>query len=104
MSVCDDFIKKMERALPEVCTVRDLIRVGLYKSAQAARMERLVNSSPSYLRLGSRILYPKDGVIKWLRKGKKEGFDADSKTADSPQGNEKNKNLCQSSRLETNSG
>jgi hypothetical protein len=71
MSFCDEFIEKLKKTLPELCIVRDLIDVGIYRSDQAAYHARKSGTSPDYFKLPHRgIVYPKKGIIEFLEKGK----------------------------------
>ena len=72
MNTCDTFIKKIEFSLKDPCTCSDLVNVGIYRSPQAARYARQVGSSPPFFKLGGKIIYPRDGVILWLKENKHE--------------------------------
>lgn len=69
MNAAEEYIKKIEMELPEKCTVKDLMRVGIYNCATAAVEARVMGDCPVYfqLRKRGRIFYPKAGVIEWLR-------------------------------------
>ena len=69
MNAAEDYIKKVEMQLPDKCTVKDLMRVGIYNCATAAVEARVMGDCPVYfqLRKRGRIFYPKAGVIEWLR-------------------------------------
>ncbi len=70
MSICEKFIRKIEKKLPEICTVKDLIEAGLYNSRQAARSARLTHTSPPFFKCGKKkIFFSRDGVVRWLREG-----------------------------------
>jgi hypothetical protein len=71
MTYCDDFIAKIKRDLPELCTTKDLIRIGLFTSEQAAHAARKKGFAPEYFKLpqGS-VRFPKQGVIYLLEKSK----------------------------------
>lgn len=73
MSACDEYILKLNRLLPENCRVQDLVQRGLFSSAQTARLGRLTGDTPSYFKLGGRVVYPKEAVIEWLENRKHEG-------------------------------
>lgn len=71
MNAVDDFIKMAEETLPPVCFVRDLIKLGIYRSEQSASYARKNKKSPPYMQLPTRIiLYPKQGVLEYLRNAK----------------------------------
>lgn len=72
MTACNDFIKKLETTLPDQCSVNDLLRIGLYTSAQSARHARQAGDSPAYFQIRRRIFYPKQAVIDWLHLQKHE--------------------------------
>lgn len=71
MSGCDKFIEKMQRELPDNCTVTDLVKAGFYLSDQAAYHARRRNLGPEYFRYPNRsIWYPKEGIIEYLKRNK----------------------------------
>jgi hypothetical protein len=88
MSACDEFIQKVQKNLPEECSVQDLIRVGIFRSPQAAAHYRTCGGGPSYFKLGSRIMYPREAIVEWLRIQKHE--------------NDQTENLCKGSAKITN--
>ena len=69
MNAAEEYIKKIEMELPEKCTVKDLMKVGIYNCATAAVEARVMGDCPVYfqLRKRGRIFYPRNGVIQWLR-------------------------------------
>lgn len=68
MNSCDAFIKRAMKELPEMCTVKDLLKLGIYRSEQAAAHARRKGLSPDYFKLPHRgVLYPKQGVIEFLK-------------------------------------
>ncbi len=71
MKACDEFIQRIADSLPPLCTVNDLIRVGIFHSPQSAAHARGKGDTPSYFVLGvRRIVYPKESVIEWLEERK----------------------------------
>jgi hypothetical protein len=68
----DEWIAKLERFLPERCTPEDLVKFGLFRSAQAACGARKYGVSPSFYKLGHRIIYLREDVINWMRSNKHE--------------------------------
>jgi len=67
-SPCEAFIRKLEMTLPELVTPTDLVKVGVYKSSQAAAMARQSGHGPGYFQLNAkRVLYPRGGVIEFLK-------------------------------------
>lgn len=82
MSACDDFINKVNQALPELATTKDLIRVGLFRTDQGAAAARRLGNSPEYFRLNKRvILYPKRGVIEFLKRSKVSDENSDTRNS-----------------------
>ena len=84
MSACDDFIQKIESMLPECCTVQDLIKAKIFSTTGMAYQARLSKDGPPYFQLGNRkkIIYPRDGIIQWLKERKHEsGAKADQDQA-----------------------
>lgn len=68
MNAVDEFIKMAEVTLPTMCRVRDLVKLGIYRSEQTASYERKKKKSPPYMQLPTRIiLYPKAGVLEYLK-------------------------------------
>lgn len=51
---------------PDFLTTNDLVNLGLYPSSDAASVARKRGNSPDYVRVGRRILFPKQNVIKFL--------------------------------------
>src|ERR1700677_3688214 len=72
MSICDDWIRKVECNLPEECTTDHLIKFRIFSSPHAASAARKVGKSPPYFKFGARVIYPKTGVINWLKEKKHE--------------------------------
>jgi len=66
---CEEYIQKIERDLPEFCGVKDLIKVGIFKSGTSACEARQSGNSPPYLQISKhgRVMYPKHEVIAWVR-------------------------------------
>ena len=68
-----DYVDYLTQHLPEMCRVRDLIRVGLYISAQAAYSARRLGSGPAFMHIPQRgIVYEKTSVIDFVRDLKKK--------------------------------
>lgn len=72
MSECDDWIDKISETLPDECYTFDLVKVGIFTSRHSAACSRKVGTSPPYFKLGKRIMYPKAGVLNWLKLQKHE--------------------------------
>lgn len=67
MPISKSLIAKLKRKLPELCSVSDLIKIGVYRSEQAAYSGRKTGKCPPHFRLPFRgIVYPRDGVIEFL--------------------------------------
>ena len=64
----DELFAYFDQSLPMMCDVEDLIRVGVYKSRQAAYNARKRGKAPPYLQIPGRgLVYPKETVLSWLR-------------------------------------
>ncbi len=72
MTDCDEWIEKISSKLPEECLTVDLIKVGIFTSPFSASCARRAGNSPPYFKFGKKIMYPKPGVIKWLKEHKYE--------------------------------
>lgn len=74
MSACDDWINKIAEMLPETCTVQDLVKVKIFNTPGMAYQARIHRNGPPYFQLGNRkkIIYPKNGIIEWLKEKKHE--------------------------------
>jgi predicted DNA-binding transcriptional regulator AlpA len=71
---CDEYIENIRRILPDACTTKDLIRAGIYHSAQSAANERRAGKGPSHFKLKNRaVFYPKSAVIDYLQQAKRVG-------------------------------
>jgi len=75
MNVCDAWIDKVAKILPEECLVRDLVKAKVFSTPFTAHFARKAGKSPPYFKLGKRIMYPKEGVIRWLHEQKREGLE-----------------------------
>lgn len=97
MSACDEYIQNLRQELPKQCSVKDLLKIGLFSSDQSARLARRSGDTPSYFKLRSRIMYPREAVIEWLEKRKHEGkYSASTQAFESQR---YNKNIQSQSRL-----
>lgn len=69
MNSCEEYLEKIERSLPELCSVEDLIDVGIYNNPAIAFADRKKGEAPDYFQIGfhKRVIYPRGGVIAWLR-------------------------------------
>jgi hypothetical protein len=58
---------KIKKKLPELCSVADLMKFGIFNSEQAAYSARKYGSGPQWFRLPHRgIVYPREQVIEYL--------------------------------------
>lgn len=69
MKYCEEYLEKLTETLPELCTVTDLIKAGIYHNHANACVDRKIGQSPEYFQCGfhKRVFYPRGGVIAWLR-------------------------------------
>lgn len=71
MTSCDDFIDELRKELPKLCTAKDLVKFGLYKSEQAAYNARKKGHAFDHFKMPhGTIVYPREGVIESLEKSK----------------------------------
>jgi hypothetical protein len=70
MNALDYFISKARCSLPELCTVRDLKRLGILKGPQAARVWRKKKIGPEYFEINGRFYYPKEAILRFLKESK----------------------------------
>ncbi len=72
MESSDTFLKNLSAKLPDTCRTCDLVRVGLYRSDQAAAAARRRGDSPPFYQMNGRvILYAKEEVIEFIRSKRK---------------------------------
>ena len=58
---------KIKKKLPELCSVADLMKFGIFNSEQAAYAARKSGNGPACFRLPHRgIVYPREQVIEYL--------------------------------------
>ncbi len=68
MELSKSLIAKIRRKLPDLCSVSDLMKIGIYRSEQAAYEARKRGKAPKHFRLPFRgIVYARDDVIEFLR-------------------------------------
>lgn len=64
----EKFIEEVESKLPNLAETSDLIKLGIFSSVAQAVQRRKRGEAPEFLRLSEkRIVYPKAGVMSWLR-------------------------------------
>lgn len=74
MNACDSYIDFVEKKLPELCSVKDLVAIGIFKSEQSAYHARRHGDTPEFFLLPNhRVAYPKIGIIDFLKKHKFSG-------------------------------
>jgi hypothetical protein len=65
----EEWINNLEKTLPDVIAPTQLIKAGIFCSSAQAFNRRMRKQEPEFLRLSTaRVVYPKKGVIAWLRK------------------------------------
>jgi hypothetical protein len=68
MNSIEEFIENLEKTLKDLVKTRDLVKIGIYTSPQAAFQARQSGCSPAYMKIpGQGIVYPKCGVVQFLR-------------------------------------
>ncbi len=68
-----DYVQYLVKNLPELCRVKDLIKVGLYASGQSAYAARKTGRGPPFIHIPKRgILYEKYSVIEFIKLLKKK--------------------------------
>lgn len=67
---CDDYIQCVSRELPRLCKPKHLIQIGLFNSNQHEYKARKLGKCPEYFKMDGRVLYPKEGIIRYLYKRK----------------------------------
>jgi hypothetical protein len=70
MDELDYFISKARCTLPDLCTVRDLKKLGIVKGAQAARLWRKKKIGPQYFEINGRFYYPREAILRFLKEAK----------------------------------
>lgn len=74
MNALNQYIRKLELELPEICSTSDLMKVGIFNSPQSARLARKKNRGPAYIQVGRKIIYPKQVVIEFLKQASHPGL------------------------------
>jgi hypothetical protein len=67
MGACEQFISHLELTLPELLSTGDLVRLGIFKTHQAAYAARHMGTGPEFFKVGQKLLYPKIGVIEFMK-------------------------------------
>lgn len=68
MIFCDKYIERLIEELPDMVKTKDLVKAGIFLSEQVAVNARRRGDGPDFFRLNAKtVLYPKEGVIAWLK-------------------------------------
>ncbi len=71
MTACDDYIRRLQNALPEMCNSKDLVKCGIFKTEASAYNARRKGTGPEFFKMPhGNIMYPKEGIIKYLQNSK----------------------------------
>ena len=60
-------------SLPEFLDVDDLIAAGIYRSKNETYRSRLRGTSPHYIKMAGKILYPKEAIKAFILERFKDG-------------------------------
>jgi hypothetical protein len=88
MNSCEKFIQDLEKRLPNLCRPEHLVEIGIFKYRQSADLARRAGRGPDFFKIGRKIFYPREGIVKWL----KDSTHAISETANQAE-NGKDKNI-----------
>ena len=72
MTALEKYIKKIQKELPEVCDVSDLIKFGYFTSDQQAYHLRKTKKGPDYFRVNRHYKYLRESIIEHLTVGSAE--------------------------------
>ena len=61
------------QSLPEFLTSDDLVKLGLYLSTNSLYFARLRGKSPDFVKIGRRVIYPKESVVEFITSNIKKG-------------------------------
>lgn len=67
MNACDKYISDLEKKLPELCRPDHLVKLGIFKYRQSADLARKEGKGPDFFKIGKKIFYPRDAIVKWLK-------------------------------------
>ena len=69
MNAWDGYLEKMRDKLPEICKIKDLVKLGIFCSASEATQHKKKGDVPVYFQLGKRgrILFMREDVIQWFK-------------------------------------
>lgn len=66
-------ILKDLQSLPEFLRPYELVELGLFVTTKAAYFARLRGKSPDFLKIGSRVLYPRASVVEFITRNLQQG-------------------------------
>ncbi len=58
---------------PNLLSVKDLVDLGIFSSNDYAYESRVKGNSPDYIKVGHKILFPRESVIQFLKNRFKKG-------------------------------
>ncbi len=64
---------------PNLLSVKDLIDLGIFSSNDYAYESRVKGNSPDYIKVGHKILFPRESVIQFLQNRFKKGDKSSNK-------------------------
>jgi hypothetical protein len=67
MNACEKYIEDLEGRLPELCRPDHLVKMGIFKYRQSADLARKEGKGPDFFKLGRKVFYPREGILKWLK-------------------------------------
>ena len=70
MMGCETFLDKLYKTLPDLASTKDLVKFGIYRNSQSAYRARGLGpmKCPPWFRMDGRgIVYPKEGVIEFIK-------------------------------------
>ena len=62
----EELIERLLDPYPDLLSSQDLVRIGLFKNIQMAHYMRSIGNSPPFMKVGQKVLYPKEGVQKFM--------------------------------------
>jgi hypothetical protein len=74
MKACEQFIEDMNVALPLLCRTKDLVKIGIFLNRQEGDYTRRTGGGPPFFKLRKAVIYPKQGVLDWLKANTNDGF------------------------------
>ncbi len=83
----DKIFSNLEK-FPDFLSCHDLVTLGLFINSEAAYLARLRGNSPDWLKLGRKILYPKQSIIDFIDRHMRQGDRSVNCSVISPQQND----------------